>query len=304
MRRNEHLIRTKKAFKFDNKRAEWCTYDNIQEMYDEIYQNLYIAGLACKHPEPLWRDENGEVVEEHKAYGLASHYELIHPDWLLFVDECGSNTSQTKDGQVSGQRFLCSVDRRPQQHAATKDAHFTVLGFTAASGEAVMCAVIFAAKSFRHEWRTGFDPFAEWVGEEEDIALNCGDDKPYPFGPSCLFKGKKVPCYCCCSESGSINGTILKDMLAYLDSLDIFDRSTGLNPFLILDGHGSRFEFDFLEYINKAEHKWNVNIGLPYGTSYWQVGDSTEQNGCFKMALTKRKEVLVTKKMSMAYLMK
>jgi hypothetical protein len=91
--------------------------------------------------------------------------------------------------------------------------------------------------------------------------------------------------------------------LAYLDSLHIFDRSTGLSPFLILDGHGSCFEFEFLEYINKAEHKWNVNIGLPYGTSYWQVGDSTEQNGCFKMALSKRKEALA-KKMSMAYLMK
>jgi hypothetical protein len=84
--------------------------------------------------------------------------------------------------------------------------------------------------------------------------------------------------------------------LAYLDSLDIFDRSTGLNPFLILNGHGSRFEFEFLEYINKAEHKWKVNIGLPYGTSYWQAGYSTEQDRCFKMALTKRKEVLVTKK--------
>ena len=85
-------------------------------------------------------------------------------------------------------------------------------------------------------------------------------------------------------------------MLAYLDSLDLFDRSTGLNPFLILDRHGSHFKLDILEYINKAEHKWNVNIGLPYGTSYWQVGDSTEQNGCFKMALTKEKKALVTKK--------
>jgi hypothetical protein len=153
-------------------------------MYDEIYQNLCNAG------EPLWRDENGEVVEEHKAHGLASHCELIHLDWLLFIDECGSNTLQTKDGQVGGQRFLCSIDGRPQQCATTKDAHFMVLGFMAASGEAVMCGVIFAAKSFQHEWRTGFDPFAEWVGEEEDIALNCGYDKLYPFGPSCLFKGK------------------------------------------------------------------------------------------------------------------
>jgi hypothetical protein len=71
---------------------------------------------------------------------------------------------------------------------------------------------------------------------------------------------------------------ILKDMLAYLDSFDLFDRSTELNPFLILDGHGSHFKLDILEYINKAEHKWNVDIRLPYGTNYWQVGDSTEQN--------------------------
>jgi hypothetical protein len=37
---------------------------------------------------------------------------------------------------------------------------------------------------------------------------------------------------------------------------------------------------------------------LPYGTSYWQVGDSSEQNGCFKMALNKAKQELVTRKNS------
>jgi hypothetical protein len=74
------------------------------------------------------------VVElEEQAFGLKSPYELIHPDWLLFVDEVGSNTSQAKDGNVGGQFYLCSVDGRPQQCAATKDAHFTMLGFTAAT---------------------------------------------------------------------------------------------------------------------------------------------------------------------------
>jgi hypothetical protein len=29
---------------------------------------------------------------------------------------------------------------------------------------------------------------------------------------------------------------------------------------------------------------------------YWQVGESSEQNQCFKMALTKAKQYLVTKK--------
>jgi hypothetical protein len=69
-----------------------------------------------------------------------------------------------------------------------------------------MCANIFAAKSFQEEWKMGFDPFTEWVGGEDDIRLNCGDGKQYPYGPTCSFKGKEVPCYCCCSESGSING--------------------------------------------------------------------------------------------------
>jgi hypothetical protein len=85
-------------------------------------------------------------------------------------------------------------------------------------------------------------------------------------------------------------------MLKQLDELEVFDRSTGLNSFLILDGHGSRFELEFLEYVITCETKWNVNIGLPYGTSYWQVGDSTEQDGCFKMALTKAKQSLVSEK--------
>jgi hypothetical protein len=85
-------------------------------------------------------------------------------------------------------------------------------------------------------------------------------------------------------------------MLCYLDSLKLFDRSKGLYPFLILDGHGSRFELDFLDYINTCESKWHVNIGLPYGTSYWQVGDSTEQNGFFKMVLSKAKQELATEK--------
>jgi hypothetical protein len=35
---------------------------------------------------------------------------------------------------------------------------------------------------------------------------------------------------------------------------------------------------------------------LPYGTSYWHVVDSTEQNGCFKITLLKAKQALVAKK--------
>jgi hypothetical protein len=178
---------------------------------------------------------------------LKSKFELIHPDWLLFIDEVGSNTSQTKDGRVGGQTYLCSVEGRPQERASTKDAHFTVLGFTTSSGEPVMCVIIFAAKSLRDEWRTGFDPLAKWIGDPEDIEANIGDGKQYPMGPTCVFKGKEIPCFCCCSESGTIMGHLLTEMLQCIDNHKVYDRSTGLDPFLILDGHGSRFELDFLE---------------------------------------------------------
>jgi hypothetical protein len=70
--------------------------------------------------------------------GLKSPYKIIHQDWLVFVDEVGSNTSQAT--------YLCSRDGQPQQCATMKVAHFTVLGFTAANGVPLMCAIIFAAK--------------------------------------------------------------------------------------------------------------------------------------------------------------
>ena len=215
----------------------------------------------------------------------------------MVVDKVGSNTSQAKDGAVGGQTYLCTKDGHPQQRAATKDSHFTVLGFTVTNGKSIMYAIMFTAKTMKHEWVLGFDPFSEWIGDENDVNQNIGYGKAMPKGPEVMFRGKCEPCFCCNSENGSITGQLLKEMLAAIDQLNVFDRSaTGLNPFLLLDGHGSRFELDFLQYINSVETKWECCIGLPYGTSYWQVGDSSEQNGCFKMALTRAKQELVTKK--------
>ena len=124
-----------------------------------------------------------------------------------------------------------------------------MLGFTAATGEPLLCAIIFAAKMMKNEWITGFDQFAVWVGDDENYEGNCGEGKTYPFGPACMFQGKEVPCYCCNSESGSITGHLLTAMLRYIDSFKVFDRSTGINPFLILDGHGSRFDLEFLSIL-------------------------------------------------------
>jgi hypothetical protein len=76
-----------------------------------------------------------------------------------------------------------------------------------------MSAIIFAAKSMHDDWRTGFDPFAKWVGDPDDLDANIGDGKQYPMGLTCLFKGKEIPCFCCCSDSGTITCHLLTEML-------------------------------------------------------------------------------------------
>ena len=85
-----------------------------------------------------------------------------------------------------------------------------------------------------------------------------------------------------------------------LDDLKVYgaDRSNGLTPFVLLDGHQSRFDLEFLEYINEPLHKRNVCIGVPYGTSLWQVVDSSEQNGQFKMLLNEKKAEIFDHRLS------
>jgi hypothetical protein len=41
--------------------------------------------------------------------GLPTQYGLIHPDYVLFVDETGKNTKQKTDSHIGGQKFVVSV---------------------------------------------------------------------------------------------------------------------------------------------------------------------------------------------------
>jgi hypothetical protein len=73
-----------------------------------------------------------------------------------------------------------------------------------------------------------------------------GLDKIFPCGPTCEFNGKTVPCFVGWSSKGSIASALLAAMLKIMDVSECFDRSDGINPFLLLDGYGSRFELPFL----------------------------------------------------------
>ena len=89
----------------------------------------------------------------------------------------GSNTSPTKDSHYGGEKHLAlGAAARPQQKCAQKDAHFTVLGFMASTGEPLMCAIIFAAKELEYGWVQGLDLFADWEGEGDVLKSNTGGD--------------------------------------------------------------------------------------------------------------------------------
>ena len=60
---------------------------------------------------------------------------------------------------------------------------------------------------------------------------------------------------------------ILTLIVETLGVLEVFDRSTGKTPFMLLDGHGSRLGLSFLNYINDPLHPWVACIDVPYGTS-------------------------------------
>ena len=45
----------------------------------------------------------------------------------------------------------------------------------------------------------------------------------------------------------------------------------------------------FWTMMNDSNHRWNVCLGVPYGTALWQVADSPQQNGKCKILLNKAK---------------
>jgi hypothetical protein len=71
----------------------------------------------------------------------------------MIVDEVGSNISQLRDRNIGSQKY------------------FNHFGFTAATGEPIMGAIIFANKVMMEECRLGFDPSVTCIGQDEDVKL-------------------------------------------------------------------------------------------------------------------------------------
>ena len=79
------------------------------------------------------------------------------------------------------------------------------------------------------------------------------------MGPSCNVNGMKVPCFVCNSENSSITSELLHSILKHIDDCCLFDRTDGVLPFLLLNGHGSRFELTFLKYTNNMAEEGHMS---------------------------------------------
>ena len=141
-----------------------------------------------------------------------------------------------------------------------------------------------------HDITVPFDP-------SKSITDNSGPGKTFPGSPKCIFRGKEIPALVACSKNGSITSDILRQVFQKLDELEVYRREESLIPMVLFDAHDSRLQLPFLRYINTPEHKWKFCIGLPNGTHKWQVGDSAQQNGRWKVEWTREKAKLSTFRM-------
>jgi hypothetical protein len=127
-------------------------------MYDFIYDNLAEKVLAeVWETEKMLDKEGNEVTNKEDMYGHPTKYNLTHPEKLIFVDEVGDNNSQANDGNKRGTTYITGKGWRAQQKNSFTDCHYTTIGFTATTGEPVMCAVIIAADRLKDHDKLGFN---------------------------------------------------------------------------------------------------------------------------------------------------
>jgi hypothetical protein len=100
LRRHSNVLKRTKGRVRDVNRHNWCTYENFEIMYENVYDAMVEAKVAVKVDHPILYDAYGnEVLDPDCADGLSTKYKLVKPENVLFVDETGKNTNQKSDGK-------------------------------------------------------------------------------------------------------------------------------------------------------------------------------------------------------------
>jgi hypothetical protein len=167
-------------------------------------------------------------------------------------------------------------------------------------GEAVLCAIVLMSEKDIAEIplsvRWGLDTSKPLNGGRTEVELfenNCGAGQAMQGGPVCYFKGMEVNSFIGTSVDGKLNSQILLDICKHIDEIELYDRSNGLHPFMLMDGHRSDFDLEFVNYVNDDTHPWTICCGLPRDTHLLHVADSDELNAAFKEEFQRIKERLL-----------
>ena len=133
-RRWKHMLVSRRGQKFAIERNNSLTYHYAKKTYNDVYAALVKLGSGNKLEEASYE----------YAGPFKTHYHLTHPENCLVVDEVGSDTSQKGDGHIGGAKYYCGRGWIHQNKSSANHKHFTMLGFTALSGQSVMCLVVIA----------------------------------------------------------------------------------------------------------------------------------------------------------------
>jgi hypothetical protein len=88
-------------------------------------------------------ERRGNAIENDDPadVGLPTKYQCLHPERVIVVDDTGENTNQAKNGNRGRQRLITALHGKAREWRSTNDYKFTVLPFTMATGEPIMCDV-------------------------------------------------------------------------------------------------------------------------------------------------------------------
>ena len=144
-KRWEHTLYFKRGQKFALDMSAALTFSNMNKMYDKVYDAMVQCKVASKEDQPVYKTDDDEIVTDLKEkFGLPCIHKIDHPKMCLVVDEVGSDLSQKGDGHIGGVKYVFKKGTIPQNKVQNTDKHFTLLGFTALTGEPVHCVIIIA----------------------------------------------------------------------------------------------------------------------------------------------------------------
>ena len=75
-------------------------------MYNIMYDQMIKAKIAIKMDTPVCWERKGNEVSKSGKYRSSNNMTITHPDYILFADKIGCNTSMKKDGNILQTKYL------------------------------------------------------------------------------------------------------------------------------------------------------------------------------------------------------